>query len=171
MKIKDFRGLFETGLRYAYDCEQKLVKKGIPKMIESSASTELRNALEQHLEETRNHAARLERIFGMIGAEPKTEDNDIIGEIIDATDNMVSATEERSPLRDAALIMGGNLVEHYEIAAYGSLVAVANHLGLREAAALLGQTLNEEKAADAKLTQIGETSVNRQAAAQELKAA
>jgi ferritin-like metal-binding protein YciE len=170
MKIRDFQGLFETGLRYAYDSEQKLVKKGIPKMIEFSGSTELRNALEQHREETRNHAARLERIFGMIGSEPKTEDNDIISEIIDATDNIVSATEERSPVRDAALIIGGNLVEHYEIAAYGSLVAVANHLGLHEAATLLGQTLNEEKAADAKLTKIGETSVNRQAA-QELKAA
>jgi ferritin-like metal-binding protein YciE len=170
MKINDFRGLFETGLRYAYDCEQRLVKKGIPRMIESSGSLELRKALEQHLQETRNHAARLERIFGMIGSEPKTEDNDIIGEIIDGTDKMVSATEEKSPLRDAALIIAGNLVEHYEIAAYGSLVAVANHLGLREAATLLGQTLNEEKAADAKLTQIGETSINRQAA-QELKAA
>jgi ferritin-like metal-binding protein YciE len=170
MKINDFRGLFETGLRYAYDCEQRLVKKGIPRMIESSGSLELRKALEQHLQETRNHAARLERIFGMIGSEPKTEDNDIIGEIIDGTDKMVSATEEKSPLRDAALIIAGNLVEHYEIAAYGSLVAVANHLGLREAATLLGQTLNEEKAADAKLTQIGETSINRQAALQ-LKAA
>jgi ferritin-like metal-binding protein YciE len=170
MKIKDFRGLFETGLRYAYDCEQRLLKKGIPKMIESSASPELRSALGQHLEETRSHAVRLERIFGMIGSEPKTEDNGIVGEILDATERMVSATEERSPLRDAALIIGGNLVEHYEIAAYGSLVAVANHLGLREAATLLGHTLHEEKAADAKLTQIGETSVNRQAA-QELKAA
>jgi ferritin-like metal-binding protein YciE len=170
MKIKDFRALFEIGLRYAYDCEQRLGKKGIPKMIESADSTELRNALQQHLQETSNHAARLERIFGMIGSEPKTEDNDIVGEIIDATDNLVSATEARSAVRDAALIIGGNLVEHYEIAAYGSLLAVANHLGLREAAALLGQTLNEEKAADAKLTEIGETSVNRQAA-QELKAA
>jgi len=170
MKIKDFRGLFETGLRYAYDGEHRLAKKGIPQMIESCSSMELRSALQQHLEETHNHAARLERIFGMIGAEPKTEDNDVIEEIINATDHVVSATEQRSPLRDAALIIGGNLVEHCEIAAYGSLLAVANHLGLREAATLLGQTLNEEKAAHAKLTQIGETSVNRQAA-QELKAA
>lgn len=99
----------------------------------------------------------------MIGSEPKTEDNEIISEITDATDNMVSATEEGSCLRDAALIIGGNLVEHYEIAAYGSLVALANHLGPPEAAILLGRTLNEEKA-DATLTQIGETLVNRQAA-------
>ena len=163
MKIKDFRGLFETGLRYAYDCEQKLSEKGIPNMIEASTSTQLRSALEQHLEETRNHITRLERVFSLIGAEAKTEDNDIIDEMQDAAKDMVSATEDDSPLRDAVLIVAGNQVEHYEMAAYGSLVAFARQLGIREAADLLEQTLNEEKAADAKLTQIGETSVNPQA--------
>ncbi len=163
MKIKDFRGLFETGLRYAYDCEQKLSKKGIPNMIEASTSTQLRNALEQHLEETRNHITRLERVFSLIGAEPKTEDNDVIDEMTSAAKDMVSATEDDSPLRDAVLIVAGNQVEHYEMAAYGSLVSFARQLGIREAADLLEQTLNEEKAADAKLTQIGETSVNPQA--------
>ncbi len=163
MKIKDFRGLFETGLRYAYDCEQKLSKKGIPNMIEASTSTQLRSALEQHLEETRNHITRLERVFSLIGAEPKTEDNDVIDEMTSAAKDMVSATEDDSPLRDAVLIVAGNQVEHYEMAAYGSLVSFARQLGIREAADLLEQTLNEEKAADAKLTQIGETSVNPQA--------
>src|SRR5579862_7149511 len=114
MKIKDARGLLETGLRYAYDCEQKLVKKGIPTMIEASTSTELRNALQQHLQETQTHVTRLERIFGQIGAEPKTEDNDVIDEMADAVENMISATEDGSPLRDAVLIIGGNQVEHYE---------------------------------------------------------
>jgi ferritin-like metal-binding protein YciE len=163
MKIKDFRGLFETGLRYAYDCEQKLAKKGIPSMIEASTSTQLRTALEQHLEETQNHITRLERVFGLIGAEAKTEDNDIIDEMQDAAKGMVSATEDDSPVRDAALIVAGNQVEHYEMAMYGSLVSFARQLGIREAADLLEQTLNEEKAADAKLTQIGESSVNPQA--------
>ena len=163
MKIKDFRGLFETGLRYAYDCEQKLSKKGIPNMIEASTSAQLRSALEQHLEETRNHITRLERVFSLIGAEAKTEDNDIIDEMESAAKDMVSATEDDSPLRDAALIIAGNQVEHYEMAVYGSLVSFARQLGIREAADLLEQTLNEEKAADAKLTQIGETSVNPQA--------
>jgi ferritin-like metal-binding protein YciE len=163
MKIKDFRGLFETGLRYAYDCEQKLSEKGIPSMIEASTSTQLRSALQQHLEETQSHITRLERVFRLIGAEPKTEDNDIIDEMQDAAKDMVSATEEDSPLRDAVLIVAGNQVEHYEMAVYGSLVAFARQLGIREAADLLEQTLNEEKAADAKLTQIGETSVNPQA--------
>jgi len=101
--------------------------------------------------------------FGLIGAEAKTEDNDIIDEMQSAAKDMVSATEDDSPLRDAALIVAGNQVEHYEIAMYGSLVSFARQLGLREAAGLLEQSLNEEKAADAKLTQIGETAVNPQA--------
>lgn len=170
MKVKSFRGLFETGLRYIYDCEQKLAETGIPDMIEAASSSELRTALEQHLEETRTHVPRLERVFKLIGAEAKTEDNDIIDEITDAADDMVSATEDGTPLRDAALIVSGNQVEHYEIAIYGSLASFARQLGIPEVVSLLEQTLNEEKAADAKLTKIGETTVNPQAA-QERRAA
>jgi ferritin-like metal-binding protein YciE len=166
MKIKDFRGLFETGLRYAYDCEQKLVEKGLPTMIEGASSPELRNALNQHLAETRTHVTRLEQIFSILGLEPKTEDNDIIAEMADSTKNMISATEDGSPLRDAALIVGGNMVEHYEMAAYGSLATFARQLGLNEAVPLLEQTLKEEKAADAKLTQLGQNVVNPQASQQ-----
>jgi len=170
MKIKDLRGLFETGLRYIYDCEQKLVEKGLPTMIEASTSAELRNALSQHLQETRGHVTRLEQVFQIAGAEAKAEDNDIIKEMLDTAKDMAGATEDGSPLRDAALIVSGNIVEHYEMAAYGSLVTFAQQLGLRQAVTLLQQTLEEEKAADAKLTQIGERSVNSQAA-QGLRAA
>ncbi len=170
MKIKDLQSLFETGLRYAYDSEQKLAEKGIPSMIEAASSPELRNAFEQHLQETRNHVVRLQRVFGIIGAEPKTEDNDIIDEITDAAENMVDATEDGSPLRDAVLILSGNQVEHNEMASYGTLLAFAKQLGLNDAAQLLQETLNEEKAADAKLTQIGESSVNPKAT-QQLRAA
>ena len=170
MKINNFEGLFEAGLRYAYDCEQKLVKKGIPNMIEAASSTELKSALEQHLEETRMHVTRLERVFSICNIEPKKEDNDIIDEITDAAKDMVSATHDGSPVRDAALIVAGNQVEHYEMAAYGSLVSFARQLGYTEAAQTLEQTLNEEKAADAKLTQIGETTINPRAA-QGLRAA
>lgn len=170
MKIKNLSGLFETGLRYIYDCEQKLVKKGIPSMIDASSSTELRTALEQHLEETRTHITRLDRVFKLIGAEAKAEDNDIIDEMTDAAKDMVSATEDGTPLRDAALIVSGNQVEHYEMAVYGSLASFARQLGIPDVVGLLAQTLKEEKAADAKLTQIGETIVNPQAA-QERRAA
>jgi len=170
MKIKNFRGLFETGLRYLHDCEEKLVEKGIPRMIEASSSSELHSAFEQHLEEMRTHVTRLERVFKLIGAEAKKEDNGIIDEITDAADDIISATEDGTPLRDAALILSGNEVEHYEMAAYGSLASFARQLGMPEAVGLLEQTLNDEKAADARLTEIGETIVNPQAA-QERRAA
>lgn len=162
MKIENLNGLFEIQLRYIYDCEQKLVKKGLPTMIEAASSRELKSGLQQHLEETRDHVRRVERVFSIIGADPKTEDNDVLDELTSAAKDMAGDVEGES-LRDAALIASGNQVEHYEIASYGSLVAFAQQLGLQEAARLLQQTLEEEKAADAKLTQIGESVVNRQA--------
>jgi ferritin-like metal-binding protein YciE len=154
-KVKSLRELFELEFRYAYDCEQKLVKKGLPSMIESANSAELRSALERHLEETRSHVSRLERIFGLIGAEPDTKSNGIFDEMSKAAKASVSNIED-SALRDTALAVNGNCVEHYEIALYGTLAAFARQLGLQEAAGLLDQTLTEEKAADAILTQVGE---------------
>ena len=164
MKIKSLQDVFVTGLKYTYDAEEKLVKKGIPKMIDSATSAELRRALEQHLEETRNHVTRLNRVFATVGVEPKAEDNDVIDELTKVVEHMIGATEDGTALRDVVLIIGGNHVEHYEITSYGTLKAIAQQLGLNEAATLLEQTLQEEKAADAKLTQIGERSVNSQAA-------
>jgi len=169
MTIESLRDLFEFKLSCAYDCEQKLVKKGIPGMIKGATSPELRTALEQHLEETRTHVSRLEKVFSSIGVEAETEDNDVIDEMISAAEDIIGDIDA-SPLRDAGLIVGGNEVEHYEMAMYGSLVSFAKQLGFRDAANLLQQTLEEEKAADAKLTQIGESTVNPRAA-QEQKAA
>ena len=108
-------------------------------MIENCSSPELRSALEQHLAETRDQIARLERVFSIIGAQPTTEDHDIIDEITTAAKHMISATNDGSLLRDAALIVGANRVEHYEMAAYGSLAAFARQLGRGEAAELLGR--------------------------------
>ena len=163
MKIETLRDLFEIELRYAYDCEQKLVKKDLPTTIKACSSTELRNALEQHLRETQNQLSRLGRVFSIIGAEAKTDSNDIFDEITSAAKDSISHTDDGSPVRDAALIVNGNLIEHYEMAIYGSLVEFARQLSFQEAAALLQQTLDEEKAADAKLTQIGETLINANA--------
>jgi len=162
-KIKTLRELFEIELKYAYDCEQKLFKKGIPAMIEAARSPELRDALEHHLRETQDQIARLEQVFSVIGMEPDTKDNDILDKTLSAAKDSVSNIESSS-LRDTALIVNGNQVEHYEIAMYGSLVAFARHLGLQEAVGPLEQTLLQEKAADAKLTQIAETSMNAKAA-------
>jgi ferritin-like metal-binding protein YciE len=164
-KVKSLRELFGIELQYAYDCEQKLVDKGLPTMIENANLPELKKALEQHLQETRNHVQRLQRVFAAVGTEPEKKDNEILDKMMSAAKDSVSNIED-SPLRDAALIVNGNGVEHYEIALYGSLLAFAKHLGLQSAVGALEETLREEKAADAKLTQIGETMLNTKAARQ-----
>ena len=169
MKIEKLQDLFEIGLRYVYDCENKLVKKGLPAMVDASSSPELRQGFEQHLRETQNHVTRLEQVFSIIGKEPDTESNDILDAMTKAAEKQIKNIEA-SPLRDAALIESGNLVEHYEMGAYGTLVAWARQLGFSDAATLLQQTLEEEKAADAKLTQLGEKKINS-TAAEHLRAA
>ena len=126
-------------------------------------SPELQSALQQHLRETQGHVARLERVFSSLAVKVDTKGNDVIDEIISAAKDSVSYIEA-SPLRDAALIVNGNQVEHYEIALYGSLAAFARNLGMQDVAKILEETLNEEKNADAKLTQIGESVMNTWAA-------
>jgi len=162
-KVKSLRELFGIELCYAYDCEKKLVEKGLPEMIENATSRELRSALEEHLQQTRTHVTRLQRVFSSIGMEPDTKTNEIFDKMASAVKDSKSNIDP-SPLRDAALIVNGNLVEHYEIATYGSLASFARSLGLQDAVTLLQETLNEEKKADAKLTQLGEQIMNPQAA-------
>ncbi len=163
MKVKSLRELFELELRYAYDCEQKLVKKGLPSMIEAASSPELRTALQMHLQETQTHVSRLERVFSAINAEPDTKSNSILDEMTKAVKDSVSNIEDAA-LRDTALVVNGNCVEHYEIALYGTLAEFARDLGLQQqVVGLLEETLAEEKAADAKLTEIGR-SINPRAA-------
>lgn len=135
-------------------------------MIENANSRELRMALEGHLHETKNHIARLDRVFTAAGIEPSSKRNAILAEMMDAARDSVSNIDS-SPLRDAALILNGNQVEHYEIALYGTLAAFAHSLGLESTVAVLRETLNEEKLADAKLTQLAETLKNPQAARQQ----
>jgi ferritin-like metal-binding protein YciE len=162
MKIENLRDLFEIELSHAYDCEQKLVKKGLPSMLQNATSPELRSALEQHLAETRTQVTRLERVFSTIGAEAKAKDDDVLDELTSSAKDVIGDIDA-APLRDAAIIASGNKVEHYEIALYGSLCAFAKQLGFQDAANVLHQTLEEEKAADAKLTQLGESTINPRA--------
>lgn len=161
--VKNMNELFELELRYAYDCEQKLVEKGLPAMIEAAQSPELRTALQHHLQETRAHVTRLESVFSACQLAPDTKKNSVLAEIMDAAKDSASNINARE-LRDAALIANGNMVEHYEIALYGTLVAWARQLGYDSAAIQLDQTLNEEKAADAKLTALANSSTNARAA-------
>lgn len=161
--VRNFNELFELELRYAYDCEKKLVDKGLPSMIKAAQSQELRIALQQHLEETRRHITRLETVFSACNLAPETKGNSILTELMDAAED--SASNIKAPeLRDAALIANANLVEHYEMALYGTLAAWARQMGYQEAAVQLEQTLNEEKAADATLTGLATRSANVRAA-------
>jgi ferritin-like metal-binding protein YciE len=161
--VKTLRELFEIELRYAYDAEKTLADKGIPSMIDAASSPELRSALQAHLNETQTHVTRLERVFGALGVKPETKSNDILAKISAAAKDSTSNIEESS-LRDAALIANGNVVEHYEIALYGTLVSFAKALGLQNVAGPLQETLEEEKKADAKLTQLAESVTNSRAA-------
>jgi ferritin-like metal-binding protein YciE len=163
--VKTLRELFEIELRYAYDAEKKLVDKGLPSMIEHASSPELRSALQAHLGETQVHVTRLERIFNAIGVEPDTKSNDILEKMMSAAKDSASNIEESS-LRDTALIANGNIVEHYEIALYGSLVAFAKAAGLQNVVGPLQETLEEEKKADAKLSKLAESVTNARAARQ-----
>jgi ferritin-like metal-binding protein YciE len=163
MKINNLREMFQIELWYAYDCERKLVEKGLPKMIENCSSPELRQALENHLQETRGHVSKLEQVFSSTGIEVDTKNNAILKEILSAAEDTIDHTDV-SPVRDAALIINGNQAEHYEIALYGSLAALARQLGLQNEVRTLEAILTEEKAADAKLTQIAQAGVNTSAA-------
>ena len=162
MKLETMRDLYVVELEDLYDAENRIVKN-LPKMIEAASSSELRTALTDHLEKTRGHVQRLEQIFQGMGQKAKGETCDGMKGILDEGEHMVK--EDGSPnVKDAGLIAGAQRVEHYEIAAYGSVRTWAQQLGYENDANLLQQTLDEEKDADKRLTAIAESSVNPTAA-------
>jgi len=166
MKIKNLHDLFVQELRDMYHAEKQLVK-ALPKMAKASVNDELRTAFEDHLEETKNHVTRLEDVFGEIEqkATAKTCEG-MKGLVSEGSEVMDDADEEA---RDAALIAAAQKVEHYEIASYGCLVAWAKELGFQTAAELLNETLEEEKAADAKLNELALQRANAEAREGELQ--
>ncbi len=161
MKIENMEELFLQQIEDLYDAEKRLVK-ALPKMAEASSSLMLKQAFESHLQQTEGHVSRLETIFRQLNKPAKAETCDAMKGLVSEGEDMVSHIDE-SPLRDAGLIASANRVEHYEIAAYGSARTFAQTLGLTQAAALLDQTLQEEKEADQKLTQLAQQMVNVEA--------
>ncbi len=145
-----------------YDAEQRLTK-ALPKMADAATNSQLKQAFQSHLVETQGHVSRLETVFAQLGVEPKRETCDAMKGLIAEGEEMINAKGD-TEVKDAALIAAAQRVEHYEMAAYGSARTFARQLGLQQAAATLQQTLDEEGAADKKLTAIAESSVNRQAA-------
>jgi ferritin-like metal-binding protein YciE len=153
--------LYIDELRDLYDAENQLIK-ALPKMAKAAQSEELRSGFEEHLEQTKGHAERIEQIFQTLGEPAKGKKcKGIQGIVTEGGETMEEDFE--GAVMDAALIAAAQRVEHYEIAAYGSVRAFAQTLGETEAASLLEQTLNEEKETDAKLTELSET-INSQAA-------
>jgi ferritin-like metal-binding protein YciE len=161
MKLESLHDLYLSELKDLYSAEDQIIK-ALPKMIEKAESPELRTALQDHLEETRGHVARLEQVFQMHGEEPKKQKCKGMEGVLDEGSEMVG--KDATPaVRDAAIIAGCQRVEHYEMAAYGTVRTYAEQLGHERAAALLKQTFDEEVAADKKLTQIATKRVNVQA--------
>ena len=161
MKIETMEDLFLEQIRDLYDAEKQLVK-ALPKMASASSSDRLRQAFDMHLEQTKGHVARLEQIFSQIDQKSGGESCDGMKGLISEGEDVVDDVD-KSPLRDAGLIAAGNRVEHYEMAGYGTARTFAQMLGYNDAARLLEQTLEEEKMADQKLTQIAESMVNERA--------
>ena len=153
---------FLDELRDAYDAEKQLTR-ALPKLAKAASSPELRTAFEKHLEETRGHVDRLERVFESLDEKVRGKHCDGIAGIIEEGKSVMEEDFDEATM-DACLIAGGQRAEHYEMAAYGTLVAWAQAMGHVEAADLLQQTLNEEKAADKKLSQLAEGGINQEAA-------
>lgn len=153
---------FVEELRDTYDAEKQLTK-ALPKMAKAANSPELRQAIETHLEETRHQVERLEQVFESIEEKARGKHCDGIAGIIQEAQAIMQEDFDE-PTADACLIAAGQRAEHYEIAAYGTLVAWARAMGHDDAADLLQETLDEEKAADEKLNSLAEGGINEEAA-------
>jgi ferritin-like metal-binding protein YciE len=153
---------FLDELRDAYDAEKQLTK-ALPKLAKAASTPTLRQAFESHLTETQAQIARLEQVFESLDEKARGKHCDGIAGIIEEGKSVMSEDFDETTM-DACLIAAGQRAEHYEMAAYGTLVAWAQAMGHTEAAALLQQTLDEEKAADKKLSSLAEGGINRSAA-------
>jgi ferritin-like metal-binding protein YciE len=159
--MSELRETFLDELADLYDAEQQITK-ALPKMEEAAESEELKEAFTSHLEETENQVERLKQVFELFEKEPKAKKCKAMKGLIEEADELIK--EESG---DAALICAAQKVEHYEIASYGSLLSWARLLGEDEAADLLEETLDEERATDERLTEIAESTINVEEAEEE----
>ena len=164
MENSKFHKLFMDELKDIYWAEKHLVK-ALPKMQKAASTAELVNAFADHLTATKQHVSRVEEIFEMMGVRPVAKKCEAMEGLVAEAQELIQE-EDESAVLDAGLIIAAQKVEHYEIAAYGSLRTLATRMGHTDAANLLEQTLDEEKETDVLLTQIAETSVNEEALAE-----
>lgn len=162
LKLDSLQDLLVEQLRDLYNAEQQLVE-ALPKMAKAATSGDLRSVIEEHLEQTKEHAARLERIMSKMGAQPSGETCEAMKGLVKEGEHMMKAQGDPD-VRDAGIIGAAQRVEHYEMAGYGTARALAQRLGENELLSVLQKTLNEEGEADRKLTSIAERQVNVAAA-------
>ena len=153
---------FLDELRDAYDAEKQLTK-ALPKLAKAATNPKLRTAFETHLQETQRQIARLEQVFESLDEKVRGKHCAGIAGIIEEGKSIMEEDFDETTM-DACLIAAGQRAEHYEMAAYGTLVAWAEAMGHTEAARLLQQNLDEEKAADSKLSGLAEGGINQEAA-------
>jgi ferritin-like metal-binding protein YciE len=162
MTIKSMNDLFLHTLKDIYYAE-KQIYKNLPKMAKSAESPDLKHAFEKHREETEQHVERLESIFDQCGVAARAIRCDAMDGILAEAKDVMGKIED-AQVHDAGMLAAAQTVEHYEIARYGTLIAWANQLGMREASKLLGETLDEEKKTDQLLTRLAESNINQKAA-------
>ncbi len=162
MKQSQLMGLFEDSLKDIYWAEKALTK-AIPNMIKNATSEDLKDALKEHIEETKEQIERLEKVFSLIDQKAVAEKCEAMAGLIDEASDIMESCEEGS-MRDAGIISAAQKIEHYEIATYGTLRQFAETLNLSEVAVLLAITLEEEKQADLKLSEVAMDAINIEAA-------
>ena len=165
MSADNLREALVEEIRDLYNAEKQLVK-ALPKMAKGAESDELREAFEEHLQETEGQVTRLERVFELLDEKPRGKHCAGMAGIVEEGSEKLQEDIEGSVL-DAVLIASAQKVEHYEIGAYGTAIAWAEALGLGEVCDVLNETLEEEKAADEKLSALAESGINQAATAGE----
>jgi ferritin-like metal-binding protein YciE len=162
MENSEFHEFFVEELKDIYWAEKHLVK-ALPKMKKAATSPELAEAFEKHTQETQTHIETLEQIFELLGEKAAAKKCDAMEGLLSEAEEIISDTEKGTMIRDAALILAAQKVEHYEIATYGTLRTFAENMGHTDVQNLLQQTLDNEKETDATLTEIAEGSINAEA--------
>jgi ferritin-like metal-binding protein YciE len=163
LKLESVEDLFLAELRDLYDAENQLLK-ALPKLAEAASAPSLKLAFSRHLEETKGHVGRLDRVFRELDVKPSGETCEAMKGLVKEGEEFIQAKGEPS-VRDAGLIGAAQRVEHYEMAGYGTARTLAKRLGFQEIATTLQQTLEEEGEADRKLTAVAENEVNVKAIA------
>lgn len=158
---------FTEEIKDIYYAEKHIIKT-LPKMMKAATSPVLKTAFQEHLDVTKTHVSRLEKVFELVGKKPQVKKCEAIEGITKEGERIIEETEKGTATRDVGLILAAQKMEHYEIATYGGLAQLAATLGMDKAAEHLNATLDEEKEADSMLSDIAENDINYHAAGKEV---